>query len=197
MLLGEKRVPGIPLPARLERRARFDVSDVKPTPEQLDFRLRLVVPITATPGPGPARSCFPWNHHDAPPSALDLVLDPILLVSGGLHRLDRQAHFIHQEVVTVEPMPGRLRPSPTRSRNWCWFACSANLCRQTQHAQTQGQVYPPSPLTPQFSFHWIGKSENKLSGSRTCRLPEIVTHSSEQPIGPELDRSDCFPSPNL
>ena len=155
MLLREEAVPCVPLPARLERSARFDVGDVKAAPEQFDLSLGLVVPVTTSPGPGLAGSRHPGNNHDAAPLALNRVLDPIILVIGGPHLFDRQARLIHLEVVAVESMPGGLRSLPARRRNPCGFPRSAQACRQTQHAQTPGQICSRILLTLQFSFHWI------------------------------------------
>ena len=47
MLLHSRKpfIPGVPLPARLKRGARFDIGDVEAAPEQFDFSLGLGGPI--------------------------------------------------------------------------------------------------------------------------------------------------------
>ena len=67
VLFGEERVPGVPMLARPERGAGGNVGDVKATLEQLDFRLGLVIPVTAAPGPRVAGSGLLRNDHDAAP----------------------------------------------------------------------------------------------------------------------------------
>jgi hypothetical protein len=115
------------------------VGDVKASPEQLDFRLGLVVPVTASPRPRLAGSRRLRNNHDASPLALDRVFDPVFLVVGGPHPCDRQARLIHQEVIAVESMPGGLGSLPTQGRDWRRFPCPANCCRQTQDAKTKAK----------------------------------------------------------
>ena len=132
-LFGKKSVPRVPLFAGLERRARLDIGDVKASPKQFDFRLGLVVPVTASPGPRLAGSRRMGNNHNTAPLALDLVFDPILLIIRGLLPFDCQARFIHQEVLAVESVPGGLRSFPTRGRNWRGFPRHGDRCRDTHH----------------------------------------------------------------
>jgi hypothetical protein len=76
--------------------------------EQLDFGLRLVVPIAAAPGPRVAGRRGFRNDDDAPPLPFDLNLDGVLFIRGDLIGLDDQVGFVHEEIVTVEPVPGRF-----------------------------------------------------------------------------------------
>ena len=115
VLFGEEGVPGVPLLARLQRGVGRDVGDVKTALEQFDFGLRLVVPVTASPGPRIAGGRLLRNDHDAPPLALRRVLDAELFSFRRLERLDGQGRLVHHEVVAVE---ARARPSSRPRRPW-------------------------------------------------------------------------------
>src|SRR6187200_689013 len=71
----KERVPRIPLFARSQRGVGGDVGDVKTAPEQLDFCLRFVIPITALPGPGVAGRGFLWDNDDAAALSLRWIRD--------------------------------------------------------------------------------------------------------------------------
>ena len=106
VLFREKGVPSLPLPAGFQGRAGFDITDVKTAFQQLNFRLRLVIPITAPPGPGITLSRHFGNDDEAPSLARDRVFDSIMVVGFRFERLDGQAAFIHQKIVTIKPVPG-------------------------------------------------------------------------------------------
>src|SRR5713101_7052625 len=99
MLLRQEHVPRIPHFA-LRAGVGCGKRDMEPALEQLDLRLRLVVPVAAPPGPRVAWRRGFRNDHDALPLPLRaaLALD---------RRLDFQGLLVHEEVVAVEPMPGR------------------------------------------------------------------------------------------
>src|SRR5262249_31585499 len=73
-----------------------------------DFGLRLVVEVVAAPGPGVAGGRLLRGDDDAAQLALDLRADGVAFVWWRLERLDAQVRLVHQEVVTVEPMPAGL-----------------------------------------------------------------------------------------
>src|SRR5205814_559836 len=64
MLLRQEHVPRVPHFA-LRVGVGCGKRDVEPALEQLDLRLRLVVPVAALPGPGVARRRGFWNDDDA------------------------------------------------------------------------------------------------------------------------------------
>ena len=51
VFLGQERVPGVPCLIRPQAGVGRDIRDVKPTLQQLDLGLRLVVPVTPSPRP--------------------------------------------------------------------------------------------------------------------------------------------------
>ena len=70
VFLREEAVPGIPRLAGFQGRVGRDVGDVKPALEQLDFGLRLMVPVAAAPGPRVAQGGLPGNDDHAAPLSL-------------------------------------------------------------------------------------------------------------------------------
>ena len=79
--------------------------NMKPAIEQFDFGLRLVIPVAAPPRPWIAGRSLLGNDHDASELTLHLALDPILFVRRGIDRLQRQARFVHQKIIAIEPVP--------------------------------------------------------------------------------------------
>ena len=65
---------------------KIDVADVKAAPQQLDFRLRLVVPVTPLPRPRIAGRGLPRYDHDATPLAWCRRLDAVAFVMVPLKR---------------------------------------------------------------------------------------------------------------
>src|SRR5438552_3455931 len=117
MLLREPVIPGVPLFAGVWR----DEGDVKTAPEQFDFGLWLVIPVTTLPRPWLAGSRLLRRHHDAASLPLRRVAHRKLLRVWSLKRCNGKAGFIHDVVVTVKAVvPGclfavegnvRLRPA--------------------------------------------------------------------------------------
>src|SRR6202167_1272288 len=101
MLLRQELVPRVPHFA-LRAGVGCNKRDMEPALEQLDFGLRLVVPVATLPGPRVAwRRGFRHDHDALPlPLRVAFALD---------RRLDFQGLLVHEEVVAVEAMPlGRL-----------------------------------------------------------------------------------------
>src|SRR6266853_1138668 len=98
MLLRQELVPRVPHLA-LPVGVGCDKRDMEPALEQLDFGLRLVVPVAALPGPRLAWRRGFRNDHDALPLPLDVAF---ALVN---RRLDGQGLLVHEEIVAVEAMP--------------------------------------------------------------------------------------------
>src|SRR6266702_3083354 len=81
---------------------------MKTTFKQFNFGLRLVIPITTSPGPRIAgRSRF-GNHDDTPPLTMNLMADPIFFVVLRLDGLDGQGLLVDQKVAAIKAVPGRF-----------------------------------------------------------------------------------------
>src|SRR5690348_10231099 len=108
VLCRQEFVPSIPGTIRLQVLAGLNVGDVKTTPEKFNFRLRLVIPITAAPGPGIARRRALRANDKASSSASNLMFDAIPLVGGRFGGLDCQRLLVDEEVVPIKLMPACL-----------------------------------------------------------------------------------------
>jgi hypothetical protein len=112
VLVGEKRIPGVPRLAGVAP----DETDVEASLEQFDLALRLVVEVIALPGPGVAGRRLFRGDDDAAEVAIDLCADGVAFVGRRLVRLDAEVRFVHEEVIAVEPMPARLLVAELRGR---------------------------------------------------------------------------------
>ena len=107
MLFREERIPRIPFLARLQRRVRRDIGDVKTAPQQLHFRLRLMIPIAALPRPRMAGRGLLRHDHDAAPLPFRRVFHAELFALRRFPWSDRQRLLIHREIEAVEPIAPR------------------------------------------------------------------------------------------
>ena len=102
VLLRKKSVPGVPHPVGLQVGVGRDIGDMETPPEQFNFRLRLVVPVTSPPRPGIAGRQRFRSDHDAAPL-------PLYIVAATAYGLDGHGLFVEEEIVAVEPVPIGLR----------------------------------------------------------------------------------------
>ena len=104
VLLGEVCVPGVPLLAGVGR----DERDVETSPEQLDFSLRFVVPVAASPGPWLAgRRLFRDLRRCTCGWPVAGGFTPKRSSSCRLNGLMVRVLIVHHKVVTVEPFVPR------------------------------------------------------------------------------------------
>jgi hypothetical protein len=107
--------------------------------EQFSLGLRLVIPITASPRPRVSRDGTLWNYNDAPSLAVDMLKSVFFFVCRP-KRHDIQVRFIHQKIVSVKPMPGRLLPGKSR------FATEERTAGPGHDRKEKQEPGPPSEL---------------------------------------------------
>ena len=124
---------------------------MEPALEQLDFGLRLVVPVAGLPGPRVAERRGFRNDHDALPLPLHLCLGGVLFIRADFIGFYGEVRLVHQEIVTVEPMPRRFLAverdeafGPSRRPG------EANDVKGEQ--RPKGEKRPP-PELPRFQVH--------------------------------------------
>src|SRR5262245_50626193 len=102
MLSSEERIPRVPLPARLQRRVRGDIRDVKTAAQQLHFGLGLMIPITTLPGPWVPRRGLLRRDDDTAPRAPGWIAHGEFFAVRRLERFDDERLLIHHVVVALE-----------------------------------------------------------------------------------------------
>src|SRR5664279_161597 len=115
---------------------------MKAATQQLNLGLRLVVPVTAAPGPRSSGGGLLWRDHDAPPLSARRASNAGSFPLGRLEGCEAKVGTVHHEVVAVEPTPGGPL---TLERDFRGFG-GAQRCDSGCECGKQSQTGEPASL---------------------------------------------------